>query len=1173
MARYSNSTFFFVCTPVVALSVFLCAAAVGEDIAHVAFVKIDDGVFPVRDSVAITNNATGVFGAPETIVGATAELNAFSAASGVTGGSVLDVAIDAAGQWHVVILKREERAGGLRTSIEYRNETGAARVVATGDTATNGTLVNNPALAIDGNGSAHVVYHEITFDNGQTRERILLTSNAGGVFGAPVTVADSSDGIRFVDDGGAPTLSHGAIADVAVDRDDAWHVAYLTRDVSAEGILMAVAYVSSASTMPVIIASGQETASFVDLVGNPAVAIGPGNVAHVAYARADTIGNSVVARVEYSNNELGGFASPETIVPASENLNAFRVNDALARGRVLSMEAGSDNAWHVAYLADAGSDQREVRYARLGGPPAVIAAEANGSGGTVANPALALEPVATEETPALVFRDVETEEVVAGAVTDGAAEVFIDAPVPGGTSPFNVVFTILETGAEPGLFENGAFMNLGPTVRLTAETIVEDAMGDAFARITYHAPLEFVRQGPGGAQDMDAIEREVAFRVTVNGNAFSPANGLTLARPPVALIHDQWDTAADWFDVLTALSVLTPFVHAHDYSGTASGGVGANLGVAGNAVDKALRWAGREGFAAEKADVVAHGAGGLLARAYVQDLGEPFYRGDVRKVITVGTPHSGTGWGDLIAASPFLRTMADDVVRGLTGDAEADAAGAVELATTSPLIDGLLNRPGLTARHFVPSHAVMVESALDNANSWERVLAEAAFFVLRDGLREELARSTEFLTGLLGDSHDLLVPAESQGGGLAAVATSLVAAPSHSAVVRDSSFDDLLQELLDAPAFGQGSPYDPAGFVQPPNISFDVTTLLPEQTERKGGDDAALTFIGPAQDSVVAPGAEVAVTLAVPQDTTEAIVFTEFGIEQLVEEPFETTLTIPQSATGDVRIVAVARAANGVLSGASTMVEVIPATRPVEVHALPPEFLALTTGESYALRVLGQYSDGVVRDVTASALGTGYSLTGIAASATANGIVDALMPGMATVTIRNVDRADVAVDVVPGEPPPPVKLSPALLDFGTVIVNTRRDEVFVLENPGDGPVEGAAVGGGFFQATFGRQYRIQPGDEHEVVIRFAPVAEGAFSEEITFTANGQTLRALAVGAAVPPPVEGEGEDEFPPPAVDCPGMAGTTGRGAKPFNDVLVLGFAMAAVTWLGMRRGRIYAP
>lgn len=76
------------------------------------------------------------------------------------------------------------------------------------------------------------------------------------------------------------------------------------------------------------------------------------------------------------------------------------------------------------------------------------------------------------------------------------------------------------------------------------------------------------------------------------------------------------------------------------------------------------------------------------------------------------------------------------------------------------------------------------------------------------------------------------------------------------------------------------------------------------------------------------------------------------------------------------------------------------------------KYLFMETDDKEKIRVYGQYSDGVERDVSTSATGTTYiSSDEKIAVADSNGRVTALAPGTAKITIKNGDK-QIIVDVV-----------------------------------------------------------------------------------------------------------------------------------------------------------------
>ena len=116
---------------------------------------------------------------------------------------------------------------------------------------------------------------------------------------------------------------------------------------------------------------------------------------------------------------------------------------------------------------------------------------------------------------------------------------------------------------------------------------------------------------------------------------------------------------------------------------------------------------------ARKVRVVAHSAGGIIARAYLQNaLPGVRYRGDVERLVTIATPHLGSAvaehWGDYLGTratsikpnSALIRnldskfdlpqdvTFASIVVRGIAADARGDGEELDELVNHA-LLDPL----------------------------------------------------------------------------------------------------------------------------------------------------------------------------------------------------------------------------------------------------------------------------------------------------------------------------------------------------------------------------------------------------------------------------------------------------------------------------------------------------
>ncbi|MBC8042476.1 MAG: T9SS type A sorting domain-containing protein [Rhizobacter sp.] len=225
-----------------------------------------------------------------------------------------------------------------------------------------------------------------------------------------------------------------------------------------------------------------------------------------------------------------------------------------------------------------------------------------------------------------------------------------------------------------------------------------------------------------------------------------------LAPAPTCFMHGQWDNitcfekmkdsfvSEGWPEVLLYLAnygpgyndpVMTYQVSTDVDAGyimTSKTGVGSNdapfsvnieKNTVAKAIDETLTQAMEAGFSAGKISLVGHSMGGLLSRLYVQEAqsttggSSKKYRGDVNRIITIGTPHLGSQQGD-------------DLYRGLSGDdpetdikvafmskiigrdvGYAAAEGSLrDIGTEAPSTRQVLNDPAGIARNKVPCSAI-----------------------------------------------------------------------------------------------------------------------------------------------------------------------------------------------------------------------------------------------------------------------------------------------------------------------------------------------------------------------------------------------------------------------------------------------------------------------------------
>ncbi len=239
----------------------------------------------------------------------------------------------------------------------------------------------------------------------------------------------------------------------------------------------------------------------------------------------------------------------------------------------------------------------------------------------------------------------------------------------------------------------------------------------------YNPPVEFDISGPNNAS-----QRPVALAVRIEqptGGTIVLSKPIALVKPPLVLVHGISQSPAAWtgfeaeyrnnrgfktFAVDHAGGSYTSGAptwggngDVHDSYAFVRGGMAGSVGVA-EALDRfrtgdATAHAGLK-IAVAKADIVASSYGGVLSRWYIEQAGD--YGGDVRKLITLGTPHRGVG-----AVNMNIQAVFDPVI----ANASSQLFNPVDtMAGSLQLIDdlGFLRwKKGSTPEDVVPSLQVL----------------------------------------------------------------------------------------------------------------------------------------------------------------------------------------------------------------------------------------------------------------------------------------------------------------------------------------------------------------------------------------------------------------------------------------------------------------------------------
>lgn len=542
--------------------------------------------------------------------------------------------------------------------------------------------------------------------------------------------------------------------------------------------------------------------------------------------------------------------------------------------------------------------------------------------------------------------------------------------------------------------------------RLDVVTIPATFVDDCwYAEGFYRVPDEFNR----GSDELLSI-RGVSIEARFIPQAGAPAIAtvfVDLVRPPLVFVHGLWSNPETWEFSLTADTVF-PIKEFADYRASAASYFSNNKTVVFLAIQKALQRCVDAQIRCTRVDVVGHSMGGLLGRIhsnsaqYATPLNR--YHGNVRKLITLDTPHSGSLLADflsilaadLTSQGIFMRALFQRVGKPI------DQGAIFDLSTGSVPITTLGASP-------VPAHALVGVGGPDLLGTASRPMG--AFY------RALFLASVVSGTDVFGPAqHDLVVSRPSQEGGLAASATTEFGFPDgiHFGIpfvtlgnTGSDLYGDRARELLDTPTSETVWGLLPAGsFVgvaqrvrdgADPQQSCSEGTVSP-QNARAG--DFALTITSPAPGTVVTPGATITVSVAVsPSETVDQIVVA--GRDEAINDttaPFEISFPVPLEAFRTYTIEAFGRnnTTNEYFSSAPLDLIAEPSAALQALRINPAEAFIVGPGDSLQLSVTGQFADGVYREVPPSEV-VWTALNPTIVSVSADGLATGVAVGQATV--------------------------------------------------------------------------------------------------------------------------------------------------------------------------------
>ncbi len=618
------------------------------------------------------------------------------------------------------------------------------------------------------------------------------------------------------------------------------------------------------------------------------------------------------------------------------------------------------------------------------------------------------------------------------------------------------------------------------------------------------------------------VEVEFTYTSTIgNGNTTRFRATLDVVRPPVVLVHGLWSSGGSWSSFWQR---NTPdfTTEVGDYEPSNAQVFSNNAFRVQDFAAAAIESSREKGYATTRADLIGHSMGGLLGRLYAQsaanDRPDNLGQGDLRRVMSLATPHYGSSFANLVVAlhnSDAPTTV--ETIDGLLG--EDIRQGAIcDLAENSPALAGLAGGTSL------PAHAVVAvggEAGTPQAPAsyWGGLLGRANFesaltrrrCVQRNGRRctqREFVFDQAIVDGYrFREANDVIVPASSARGGLAGAQAPefdvlhfgvwvVVRGPTNSRPVRNHSLP-LLDQAVSAAAWrsdwpgalsdSSGAPRSVPGAPGADNPAIYQAEcgpqgpLLPaglQTAPRRAGDavraDPRIQILSPAPGTVIFWGQTIPVAVSLDENLDAldlGVLVPGIGLfepeDEDSDEPldgFEVDVPVGAGIAGPLRLIAFVETTEGErLQGAEVQVIVRPEDDPQALQLLPPalrlDLLDRTVGRVW---VLGQYADDIELDISHPLLGTSFeSLDPAIAEVDGHGRVTALAAGQAVIRARHGELesfSTVIVTETPGAPLPPEPVSDQLEVRGSGFRLNRNSGFFVqqltVSNPGEVPVRG-----------------------------------------------------------------------------------------------------------------------
>jgi pimeloyl-ACP methyl ester carboxylesterase len=414
----------------------------------------------------------------------------------------------------------------------------------------------------------------------------------------------------------------------------------------------------------------------------------------------------------------------------------------------------------------------------------------------------------------------------------------------------------------------------------------------AFAVLT--APPAFFRGRGDETLKERPITIEATFTPSEDGYESTDFYYVYLVRPPVVMVHGLWGNGGDFADLDTEL-YNNGFMYLYRPSYNNSASFATNDWVLPHLINNILTNLRTEGgFACAKVDIVAHSMGGLLAKR----LDPAFAQKNVRKIITIGTPYSGSPLADelweALLYDPIRTYSLENLINlFISHNTKSITGGAIKDLRCY----NNLNIPVSTKIQGVDCRNVIV--GLRDGALWDpglNVYVTGLMIMTRKWTPEA---AHDFIFGP-GTNSDWVVSENSQQ--YDADMYQVIPVHWHCSETQDADFKSIVLATLNQPAQISGNISSGLVIGEPYTISSHKVShiekgIYPLSSEPKG----TVEIVAPLAGGTCTAGQSITISVVGTGDTTHAGVFAFFGSfswADIVQLPWAGDVNVPSNSVG-----------------------------------------------------------------------------------------------------------------------------------------------------------------------------------------------------------------------------------------------------------------------------------